>query len=76
MKFEIRRHGIVIIPEDDQDVAYIEDTLGLKHAGTYTDLTRVNQMDLSSIAYLETGCQKTADPEIMEAARRQLFGND
>jgi hypothetical protein len=54
MKFEIRRDGIVVIPENDQDRAYIEDTLGLKKDGEYILLTRKNAHGLGSIAYLET----------------------
>lgn len=54
MKFEIRRRGIVIIPENDQDRAYIEDTIGLKDDGAYVLLTRKNAHGLGSIAYLET----------------------
>ena len=33
MKFKLERSGVVIIPETEQDVAYIEDTLGLKNNG-------------------------------------------
>lgn len=40
MKFEIRRNKIVVSPENDQDVAFIEDTLGLKEDGASINLTR------------------------------------
>lgn len=30
MKYERKRHAIVITPEDDADEAFIEDSLGLK----------------------------------------------
>jgi hypothetical protein len=40
MKFEIRRNKIVVSPENDQDVAFIEDTLGLKENGASINLTR------------------------------------
>lgn len=54
MKFEIRRHSIVVIPETDEDRAYIEDTLGLKKDGDALLLRRKNAMGIGSIAYLET----------------------
>jgi len=54
MKFEIRRFGIVVIPETDEDKAYIEDTLGLRGEGDAVHLQRRNAHGLNSIAYLET----------------------
>ena len=54
MKFEVRRFGIVVIPETKEDEAYIEDTLGLRKEGDYLHLQRRNAHGLSTIAYLET----------------------
>lgn len=53
MKFELRRNGIVITPETEQDRAYIEDTLGLRNDGDVIPLRRNNASGLLSIAYLE-----------------------
>ncbi len=64
MKFEVNRQSIRIIPENQQDEAYIEDTLGLKSCGEYIKLVRVAPMGLScSLAYLstETGLVKAKD---------------
>lgn len=54
MRFEIERDGIKIIPENDQDRAYIEDTLGLRFDKAAISLVRRNAMGLSSIAFLVT----------------------
>lgn len=54
MKFEVGRYGINVIPQDEADEAYIEDTLGLKKEGDYVLLTRENAMGMSCIAYLRT----------------------
>ena len=54
MKFELNRYGISIIPEDEQDKAYIEDTLGLKEVDSYVKLVRVNAFGMGCIARLET----------------------
>ena len=54
MKMVIERERIVILPENDQDKAYIEDTLGLKEEGETIPCKRVASMGLPrSIAYLE-----------------------
>lgn len=42
MKLELRRGGLVIIPESAQDTAFIEDTLGLTAVGTVIGLVRVD----------------------------------
>lgn len=42
MKLELRRGGLVIIPESAQDTAFIEDTLGLTAASTVIGLVRVD----------------------------------
>ena len=46
MKFKLERSGVVIIPETEQDVAYIEDTLGLKNNGDSLLLERQDRMGL------------------------------
>ena len=66
MRFEIGRHGIRVIPEDEHDIAYIEDTLGLKHEGDYVDLTRIDIVGLRGVAYLETG-RRARDAELARA---------
>jgi hypothetical protein len=54
MKFEIERNGIMVIPQNKQDEAYIEDTLGLKKEGDYLFLVRSNIIGLRCIACLKT----------------------
>ena len=54
MKMVIEKERIVILPENEQDKAYIEDTLGLKEAGETVPCKRAAMMGLSrSITYLE-----------------------
>jgi hypothetical protein len=54
MRMTITRNSIVIIPENDQDKAFIEDTLKLEHENEYIKLYRKAPMGLpSAIAYLE-----------------------
>ena len=52
MKFKVKRYGIDIIPENEQDKAYIEDTLGLKHGEDSTPCVRKNAIGMHSIASL------------------------
>ncbi len=59
MKFVTDRYGIKVIPENDQDVAYIEDTLGLREKDAYTKLKRTNASGMGCIAYLETEKRKS-----------------
>lgn len=40
MKFEVQRNGIIITPENDQDIAFVEDTLGLHSDGESVLLKR------------------------------------
>jgi hypothetical protein len=54
VKFEQGRYGIRVIPENDGDVAYLEDTLGLTKEGDYVPLVRVNVISMHAIAYCET----------------------
>lgn len=54
MKFEQGRYGIRVIPENDGDIAYLEDTLGLREAGDYVPLVRVNVISMHAIACCET----------------------
>ena len=54
MKFQIKKYGIQIIPENEQDIAYIEDTLQLKEEGDCLNLKRIASHGLPrSLAYLE-----------------------
>jgi hypothetical protein len=54
MKFEIRRYGFAIIPETDQDTAFIEEVLKLRENGDAIKLVRSNAIDLSCMGLLET----------------------
>lgn len=43
-----------MIPENEQDRAYIEDTLGLRKRGDHVRFERVNAAGLSCVAYVES----------------------
>jgi hypothetical protein len=45
MQFRMGRETIIIIPETDQDVAYLEDTLGLRKDG---DVIKFERLDNQS----------------------------
>lgn len=64
MKFRVGRMGIDIIPEDEQDEAYIEDTLGLKKHHASTLLVRENAHGLSCMGKLTT--HPFPEPEHLE----------
>lgn len=44
MKVEIRRRALWIIPENEQDKAFIEDTLGMTGAGETLRVKRINSV--------------------------------
>ena len=54
MQFELDRWGVIITPETDQDVAFLEDTMGLKEHGDYVKLHRINSSKSTSQFVLET----------------------
>jgi hypothetical protein len=53
MKFELERKRILIIPQTEEDEAYIEDTLGLTKAGDSILLKRINAYNVGFLGYLE-----------------------
>lgn len=58
MKFKVHRRYFEIIPESLSDIAFIEDTLGLKKDGDYIKLKRRNVENgkTKDIVCLETDC--------------------
>ena len=46
MKIEIKRDAILIVPESDQDRAFIEDSLGLSKNGQSIAFDRVDNVAL------------------------------
>ena len=58
MKFQIERRGVVIRPESTIDIAFIEDTLGLKKDGDYIKFKRRNGViDEHELVCVETDCE-------------------
>lgn len=50
MKFKLERYSIQIIPESEEDKAYLEDTIG---ASAVMQANPVQAFGLSSLAYIE-----------------------
>lgn len=46
MKVEIKRESLLIIPESEQDRAFIEDTLGLSKTESKLEIERINDVSL------------------------------
>ncbi len=46
MKLELKRNSLIIIPESDQDNAFIEDSLGLLQNGAKIEAEKVNDINL------------------------------
>jgi hypothetical protein len=53
MKMEIRRDEIAIIPQDEEDIAYLEDVLGFDSEHPEGKIKRVNVSSTSSLAYIK-----------------------
>lgn len=61
MKLVVAKGGLRIVPENEQDEAYIEDTLGLHEEGDKIALMRIAPAGLRlALAYLEA---RGASPE-------------
>lgn len=58
MKIDVKRDCLIIEPENDQDKAFIEDTLKLKNNGDTILLKRINDISLG-FANLEKYVLKT-----------------
>ena len=50
MQLKVTENGLQIIPDDDQDRAYIRDTLGLKCHGATVQLVRVDAKQPDAIS--------------------------
>lgn len=46
MRLDIRRDALLIIPENDLDCAFLEDTLGARREGDTLTLERVGEVSL------------------------------
>jgi hypothetical protein len=66
MKIELDRWTIKIIPENEQDVAFIEDTMGLYKDGQTIDLERID--DDKGVFRLESDLPKIKNPGNSAAA--------
>ena len=73
MKLIIDRYTLVIEPENDQDIAYIEDTLGLIKNG---DAIRLERLDNQSGFVLETDeSEETTSPSVAHLSKPKKYPN-
>jgi hypothetical protein len=61
MKMMVERRSIVITPENETDVAYIEEVLKLKEDGDQTVVTRINASGLVRVNCLEIRAKYNLD---------------
>jgi stalled ribosome rescue protein Dom34 len=52
MKMNLKRYSIQIVPENDEDIAYLEEIIGAKEEEAMIT-KRVDAFGLSSLAYIE-----------------------
>ena len=53
MKLEVSRYHMTVVPETEQDRAYLEEVLGMKNNEDQCTAERINAMGLSCWAYLK-----------------------
>jgi len=46
MRIELKRNSLIIVPETDQDKAFLEDSIGLKTDGDKVDIRRVAEVKM------------------------------
>jgi hypothetical protein len=74
MRLELCRSHLEIVPEGEADLAYIEDTLGLRKAGNQIPLIRLDHASRrSTIIRLAAGSLHTSQ---QWGRRRQAEGED
>lgn len=65
MRFTLERRGIYVEPENNQDVAYIEDTLGLVYANSFVRLRRIDKDTLAPVHFMLETLRLITTPEPM-----------
>ena len=62
MKIKFDRFTISLIPENEQDVAFIEDTMGLSEDGSQISIERIDSENIEMGFRLETDLPVTPKP--------------
>lgn len=65
MKFKVERYGIEVIPENREDEAYIEDTMGLKEGGDAILLVREDAVGMHCLTHLTTHFYRKKDVRLI-----------
>ena len=70
MKIEFDRFTIRIIPENEQDVAFIEDTMGLCEDGSTLSIERIDSENIEMGFRLETDLPTVPKPSRIQAKKK------
>jgi len=70
MRIEFDRFTLRIIPENEQDVAFIEDTMGLCEDGSTLSLERIDSENLDMGFRLETDLPVTPKPNRVQTKKK------
>tara|TARA_R100000808_G_scaffold423_1_gene2308 strand:+ start:7384 stop:7704 length:321 start_codon:yes stop_codon:yes gene_type:complete len=70
MKIEFDRFTIRIIPENEQDVAFIEDTMGLSEDGSQISIERIDSENINMGFRLETDLPLTPKPARIQTKKK------
>ena len=70
MKLEMNRYAMKMIPENVQDVVYIEEVLRLREDKDTLPLRRANGIDLKNVA-----CLETVSDDVVKTDVEEVHGN-
>jgi len=70
MKIEFDRFTIRIIPENEQDVAFIEDTMGLCEDGSEISIERIDSENIAMGFRLETDLPRISKPKRTQSKKK------
>jgi hypothetical protein len=70
MKIEFDRFTLRIVPENEQDVAFIEDTMGLCEDGSEVSIERIDSENIKMGFRLETDLPKVSRPSRMQSKKK------
>lgn len=63
MRLDLRRDSMILIPESDQDRAYIEDTFGLRNDGDKMEFERVEEVAMG---------YKKSDQYVLKSVKKEI----
>ena len=72
MKIEFDRFTIRIIPENEQDVAFIEDTMGLHEDGSEISIERIDSENIKMGFRVETDVPKISKQPTRNQSKKKI----